>query len=235
MKAALNGVLNCSIRDGWWDEWSDGQNGWDIATHDEISDLVARDKAEADSLFRLFEDEIVPLFYDRPESWWRKVTHNWASLGPKVTASRMVREYTERLYEPAAAQADAAASDNSSIARSLAAWKPVVRSAWPTVAVTSVDVDVSPATIGESRPVIARVQLGTLTTSDVRVEAVHGRLNDAGDIVDAQHTPMAAENDGTWTATVVTGGSGRYGVGVRVLPHHVGLATPVELGLVTGS
>lgn len=107
MKAALNGALNCSILDGWWDECYDGHNGWAIETADE-DDLDRRDHLEAESLFALFEREIVPLFYRRdqdglPRDWIAKIKHNWRSLGPAVTAARMVRDYTTELYEPAAA------------------------------------------------------------------------------------------------------------------------------------
>lgn len=115
MKAALNGALNCSILDGWWDECYDGENGWAIESAEDDTDLIRRDHFEADSLFDLLEREIVPLFYDRaagnangngpPHRWITKVKHNWRSLGPFVTAARMVRDYTTELYEPAAAAA----------------------------------------------------------------------------------------------------------------------------------
>lgn len=109
MKAALNGALNCSILDGWWDECYDGTNGWAIESDESDTDLVARDHFEADSLFGLLEREIVPLFYERdsddiPHNWIAKIKDNWKSLGPFVTATRMVRDYTSELYEPAAAE-----------------------------------------------------------------------------------------------------------------------------------
>ncbi|MDQ3146236.1 MAG: alpha-glucan family phosphorylase, partial [Actinomycetota bacterium] len=112
MKAALNGALNCSVLDGWWDEWADGENGWSIASAEGIDDLVRRDEVEAESLFSILEDSIIPLFHERREgpmrrAWVRRVKASLASLGPKVSASRMVRDYVEHLYEPTAARADA--------------------------------------------------------------------------------------------------------------------------------
>jgi starch phosphorylase len=103
-KAALNGALNCSVRDGWWDEMSDGVNGWDIPTSDEL-DPAARDAAEAAALYRILEDEIVPLFYDgssQPpaDAWVARVKQAWRSLGPQVVAARMVRDYDTRFYRP---------------------------------------------------------------------------------------------------------------------------------------
>ncbi|MCB1039914.1 MAG: alpha-glucan family phosphorylase, partial [Acidimicrobiales bacterium] len=106
MKAALNGTLNCSILDGWWDEMFDGDNGWAITSAEDLHDLETRDRLEADSLFDLLEHQIVPLFHDRtdasmggvPRGWVRRVKANFVSLGPQVVASRMVRDYVTELY-----------------------------------------------------------------------------------------------------------------------------------------
>ncbi len=101
MKAALNGALNLSILDGWWDELYDGDNGWAIPTSDAPTD-GARDLEEAAALLTLLEREVVPLYYGdgkRPSAaWLAKVRHNWRSLGPAVTAARMVDEYNRRYY-----------------------------------------------------------------------------------------------------------------------------------------
>jgi starch phosphorylase len=116
-KSALNGGLQCSILDGWWDEMYDGDNGWAIATSDrgdadsaghEVSndqDAAVRDKFEAGAIYELLEHQIVPLFYagtGRPTTGWLdKVRHNWVTLGPKVTSTRMVADYRDQLYGPA--------------------------------------------------------------------------------------------------------------------------------------
>ncbi len=102
-KAALNGVLNFSILDGWWDECFDGENGWAIATS-AAEDHEQRDWEEAENLYDILSTEIAPLYYGgngntpSPE-WLAKVRHNWKTLGPFVTASRMLQEYTERIYQ----------------------------------------------------------------------------------------------------------------------------------------
>src|SRR5690606_17029753 len=102
-KAALNGALNCSVRDGWWDEMSDGANGWDIPTSDDL-DPAARDAAEAAALYDILEQQIVPLFHDgddRPSgAWIARVKQAWKSLGPQVVAARMVHDYDVRFYRP---------------------------------------------------------------------------------------------------------------------------------------
>lgn len=110
MKAALNGCLNLSVLDGWWDEWFDGNNGWAIPTADGFGaagDPDRRDDIEAAALYDLVENQVAPRFYDRgthglPVRWIEMVRHTLSTLGPKVLAGRMVREYVTRLYAPAA-------------------------------------------------------------------------------------------------------------------------------------
>ena len=110
MKAALNGALNLSIRDGWWDEWFDGENGWAIPSADGVTDPDRRDDVEAMALYDLIEHQVAPRFYDRDENgvptrWVQMVRHTLKSLGPKVVATRMVRDYVQQLYAPAAQSA----------------------------------------------------------------------------------------------------------------------------------
>lgn len=102
-KSALNGGLNFSILDGWWDECYDGENGWMIQTSDAAT-RAARDEEEAAWLYRVLDDEILPLFYSgdtRPSAAWiSKMRDAWTSLGPYISAGRMVAEYDERIYRP---------------------------------------------------------------------------------------------------------------------------------------
>jgi starch phosphorylase len=102
-KAALNGVLNCSILDGWWAEMSDGRNGWDIPTSDADADEVRDDEESAAALAVLAE--IAAEFHadgrGRPSAaWLDRMRHNWRTLGPKVMSARMVADYQRELYDP---------------------------------------------------------------------------------------------------------------------------------------
>ena len=106
MKSALNGGLNLSIRDGWWDEMYDGENGWAIPTADGVMDPERRDDLEATAFYELVEKQVRTRFYDVdstgvPQRWVSMVRHTLESLGPKVLASRMVRDYVHHLYVPA--------------------------------------------------------------------------------------------------------------------------------------
>ena len=236
MKAALNGALNCSILDGWWDECHNGENGWAIASADDDPDTARRDLREATSLFGLLEREIVPLFYRRgadsvPHGWIDAMKRNRMSLGPFVTAARMVRDYVTELYEPAAASAHAVADHDWARARSLAAWKEATLAAWPAVRVTGVDVDTGVAHEGDERTALAHVELGALSTSDVEVQLIHGSIDSTGDFVGRPATVrMSSGHDGAFSATYRVDAAGPYGLTVRVLPTHPALISPVELG-----
>jgi len=238
MKAALNGCLNCSILDGWWDECYDGENGWAINSADDDPDLGRRDQREATSLFGLLEREIIPLYYDRdaagvPLGWVDKMQHNWRSLGPFVTAARMVRDYTTEFYEPAAATSRHALADHAAAARDLATWKRRVRDAWPVVKVVDIEADTSPAHEGDRRQVRAHVEIDGLEVDSITVQALHGPINSEGDFVGTPRSvTLRRTESGVWEADYVIGEAGPYGITVRAMPSHPSLISPVEMGMV---
>ena len=130
MKAALNGALNLSIRDGWWDEWFDGENGWAIPSADGVADPDRRDDLEASALYDLIENSVAPRASTTatgeegvPTRWVQMVRHTLKTLGPKVLATRMVGEYVRRLYAPAAASSRRMIADDFAAARALAKWR----------------------------------------------------------------------------------------------------------------
>ncbi|WP_278260227.1 glycogen/starch/alpha-glucan phosphorylase [Nocardioides convexus] len=106
MKASLNGGLNLSILDGWWDEWYEPEFGWPIPSADGLEDYSdKRDDLEAAALYDLIENEVAPRFYDVdsegvPLRWVEMLRHTWANLGPKVLATRMVRDYIAQALRP---------------------------------------------------------------------------------------------------------------------------------------
>ncbi len=239
MKAALNGALNCSVLDGWWDEWFDGTNGWAITSALESEDLAQRDALAAANLFELLAAEIVPLFYERaaggvPRAWLGRVKAAFASLGPKVTARRMVRDYVADYYEPAAASADRALAEGAKAAKDLAAWRARVLAGWDGVRVVDVETDTSSAELGALRPVAVRVALNGLRPDDMAVQVLHGAVGPGDELItpDAVTLAHAADRDGAgvFAGSFPCDTAGRHGFTVRVLPAHGDLASPVELG-----
>jgi starch phosphorylase len=242
MKAALNGALNLSILDGWWDECFDGDNGWAISSAEHEEDLEKRDQIEAGSLFELLEHQVVPLFYERsqgpvPRRWVQRMQRSLVTLGPFVTAARMVRDYTEGLYEPTAAAADARAAEAYRSARELAAWKEKVVAAWPGVHVDLLDLPESVTELGTERTVEAVVSLGELGPDDVQVQLLHGPAGQGAELADVTVLPMelAGEADDghlRYSGSFTCDTAGRYGATVRIVPTHPGLVTPLEVGLI---
>ncbi|BBZ51627.1 alpha-glucan family phosphorylase [Mycobacterium heidelbergense] len=251
MKSALNGGLNLSIRDGWWDEWYDGENGWEIPSADGLADETRRDDLEASALYDLLEQAVAPKFYERnehgvPPRWIEMVRHTLQTLGPKVLASRMVRDYVESYYTPAAeslhrtvAPADEASGEFGA-ARELAAYRRRAEGAWPKITVTDVDSTGLPDTpaLGSKLTLTATVDLAGLRPDEVTVQAVVGRV-DATDAlldpvtVDMSYTGTAEAGNQVFSTTTPLPLAGAVGYTVRVLPHHPMLAAGNELGLVT--
>jgi starch phosphorylase len=252
MKAAINGSLNCSILDGWWDEMFDGENGWAISSAETYEDLAKRDEVEAESLFDLLERQIVPLFYERyggpvPRRWVRRVKASLRSLGPQVSASRMVRDYVEEMYEPAATRVDTLTAGGGERAKALSAWKQALARAWPAVRVVSVDTESTLVDLGASKKVEAVVALGQLEQRDVEVQLLHGPVGANEELQPAAVVTMElvgldepapggggeAKNLHRYSGSFACERAGRYGFTVRVVPSHEDLRTFAELGCVT--
>ncbi len=213
MKSALNGGLNLSIRDGWWDEWYDGENGWEIPTADGLTDEHRRDDLEAAALYDLLERAVTPKFYERdargvPTRWVEMVRHTLQVLGPKVLASRMVRDYTTNYYLPAARALRRSIESGETgrpefnvafgAARELADYRQRVEKAWPHIEIADVDSYGLPDTplLGSQLTLTAQVRLAGMSADEVTVQAVLGRV-DAGDtLIDPVTVPMMPRGDG---------------------------------------
>ncbi len=244
MKAALNGSLNLSILDGWWAEFYDEENGWAIPSADSAGDAAERDKLEATAMYDLIEHQIAPRFYDRgadgvPTRWVQSIRHTLSTLSPLLSADRMVQEYVNRLYVPAAHAEAAISADSFAGARGLASWKARVTAAWPLVAVTHVEsggVDAVPQ-VGDVLHVRAQVQLDGLSPDDVAVEVVYGRAREGDRLEAPRHVALDAEPSAAGSAVQFSGSvpltrAGSFGYNVRVVPRHPLLASAAELGLV---
>ncbi len=243
MKAALNGGLNLSILDGWWDEWFDGDNGWAIPSADGVEDPDRRDDIEAAALYDLLEDEVTPRFYDLdgdrvPTRWIEMVRHTLKSLGPKVLASRMVADYVRQLYTPAALGSRRVSSDNQTVV-DLAKWKAKVRSGWPHVRIEHVEssgVSDAPA-LGSNLTVRVFAALGDLTPDDVDVQVVHGRV--AGDdqlrdprVASLTHAETYEAGRHRFEADIPLDHTGPFGYTVRILPKNELLVSSADVGVV---
>ncbi|WP_420110839.1 alpha-glucan family phosphorylase [Pseudactinotalea sp.] len=247
MKAALNGSLNLSILDGWWDEMYDGHNGWAIPTADGVEDADRRDDLEAAALYDLIENTVAPRFYDRDEHglplhWLENVRHTLATLGPKVQATRMVRDYVEQLYAPVALSYRDADGPGHTGAVELAEWKAKVRAAWPSVRVDHVESEGlhDAVKVGDHVTVKAFVSLGDLAPSDVEVQMNYGLVADNDEIADfgtasLELTDTYEGGRHQFARAFTLQQAGPFGYAVRIVPKHADLAAPTELALVTNA
>jgi starch phosphorylase len=251
MKSALTGGLNLSVRDGWWDEWYDGADGWAIPSADGVEDPERRDVLESNALYDLLGLTVAPRFYDTgqdglPRRWLEMVGHTLRALGPRVQASRMVRDYVEELYVPAARASRTLGDGPDALgqpvpfaaARDLAVWKRRVTRAWGGVRIEHVEADGAEPSLGAVLDVRVTVALGELSPDDVNVEVVYGRVGDADEIIHPAVSSLELEagpEDGVarFAGKAELGRPGPFGYTLRVVPRHPLLASDAELGLVT--
>jgi starch phosphorylase len=228
MKAGLNGILNLSILDGWFDEAYETSGGWAVGDRDEYAD--GQDDLHAGAIYSLLESEIVPLYYERneqgyPEEWMRRVKQCLKHLSPNYNSTRMVEDYNRQMYEPAHRAFVEVCKDNFESAKRKVHWNAQVERAWENVGFVEIGAG-EDARILSGQPVILRavVNLAGLRPADVKVEAVVGRVGADGHLEDTQVMTLApaSELGSAWvfTAQFVPAQTGRLGYAMRISPNH---------------
>ena len=244
MKAAVNGAINISVLDGWWDEAYDGTNGWAIGHGEEYDDPGYHDQVESQAIYRMLENEVVPMFYARgrdglPREWIRRMKNAMRTVCPVYSASRMVREYTERMYLPAGQRWDALSANGLERAEALAAWRERVRANWKDVGVQSVEAEtVTALEAGTTRPIRAEIVLGALAPKDVSVALYSGLLSGDGEITAATVSEMKVEGSPRtgvykYSGTLQAHMTGLHGFRIRILPAQEDLANPLQMNCIT--
>jgi glycogen phosphorylase len=239
-KASLNGVPNCSIIDGWWEEGYNGANGWAIGEQREYVDGETRDETDAQSLYATLEERIIPAYYearhdDVPHLWTAIMKEAIRTLAPAFSMRRMLKDYTEQLYQPALRHGEQMDEDRFQLARELAAWKQRVAAAWDGVSIRAIGPLEGQVAVGQSTPVEAFVRLGALTPADVEVALV-AALDENGTLRALHSVPMqpgepTSEGEIRYRAALTADANGSLVYGVRMRPSHPGLAHPFAMGL----
>jgi len=242
MKAAMNGVLNVSILDGWWDEAYDPRIGWAVGRGEQYEDPKLEDGIEGTALYDLLEREVVPQFYTRgidglPREWIRRMKASMRETGKRFSCHRMLLEYAERYYLPGQEAQARLASDGFAAAKALAAYLERVRRSWAGLRVEGLSSS-SPSIlkVGEAISVRAKVNLAGMSPDDVLVELYHGAVSSQGEILQPRRLEMRpGATEGAWTAYAADApadATGRQGYTMRVLPRHPALPHPFLPGLV---
>jgi starch phosphorylase len=245
MKVVANGGLNLSILDGWWDEAYTHDVGWAIGHGEEYTDTAYQDQLEANALYEILEESVIPLFYMRgrdqlPVEWIRMMKTSMHQLTPVFNTDRMVREYCQRFYMKAKEHYERLSSDAFAPAYQLAEWKSQLFRSWSSVTIESAEMlngTPEPFKVDTDIPVKATVRLGALKPEDVTVEMYVGRLDEYRRFREGEIIGMQVEQDlgegrylysGAYHCTHV----GHRGIGVRVVPYHTDFATKHEMGLI---
>jgi glycogen phosphorylase len=243
MKAAMNGLPNLSILDGWWDEADYVRTGWPIGQGEMYADSNYQDEVEANAIYDLLEQEIIPMFYDRdreglPRRWIAKMKDAIRLNCPTFNTSRMLADYAHKGYFPASDRHYIVSARTYQAGKDLAHWKAKVVRGWSAIEIRTVDAAApEDINVNQSFPVKAILKLGDLSPEDVSVELYLGTVGTNGKItnpttITMNHSGDDSNSDRVYTANVAYAASGLQGLALRVLPHHPNLSSAYELGLI---
>jgi starch phosphorylase len=241
MKAGINGVVNLSVLDGWWDEGYSGDNGWAIKpASDSLSD-AARNAEEARTLYELLQDQVIPGYYDRGSmgyapDWVKRMKRSMATILPQFTANRMVGDYLRQFYGPAARQGRRFVREDFQGARDVASWKNRMRQAWNGVGIRRIDVPTTRTAFGNRVRIEVAATLNGLKASDVRVELriespVSGSPDPSKRGPVFTHASTLESGEERFVLDLTPESCGQFHYQVRVYPHHDLLTHRLETGL----
>lgn len=238
-KAAINGVINLSVLDGWWGEGYDGKNGWAIHPHAQHIDHSLREKEEAADLFNILEHEVIPMYFNQGNqgysSQWVKMSKaSMKSCIPRFNAQRMVVDYVSRFYSRARQQSKRFSRNDAQPARELAEWKNRIRKNWSKVSIERIgDID-EQIHNNDSLPVRISAHLADLQPQDVTVECLVGKLRRSGKFLLKEKFAFnysGKEGDQhIFELDLKPATSGLNHYKIRMYPHHELLSHPFELG-----
>jgi starch phosphorylase len=231
MKVLVNGGINLSELDGWWAEAYTPEVGWALGDGQEHDDDPAWDAAEAEALYDLLEREVIPEFYARdgqgiPTAWVTRMRKSMASLTPRFSADRTVRQYTEQHYLPGAATYRERTADKGTAGRQMAEWQRAVQQAWPALRFGEMHVE----TNGEWHVFETQAYLGDLDPNAVRVELYADGVNGDGPARQemGRVRQLAGAPPGYAYRARVPATRPAADYTARAIPRHSGVAVPLE-------
>ena len=239
-KAAINGVLNLSVLDGWWAEGFTGDNGWAITPHCSPFSTEFCDREEAGELLDLLEREVIPLYFERnshgySRGWVERAKAAMKTIIPRFNAERMVADYLHHYYVPARDHGLRLAADDRAGARTLVRWKQRVLQGWPQVRLALADTASPSLFQDEALRLTVAVELGSLVPQDIVVECVFGREIATGDVETLSTHPLFHDGqlpDGRarFHLDLRPPATGLLNYQIRAYPWHPLLAHRFELG-----
>jgi len=229
MKAAVNGVLNVSILDGWWCEGYSEQRGWRIGNGEEYDDHFYQDAVESQALYNLLEDDIIPCFYDRknggvPSRWLTMMKASMQMVLQDFGAQFMVKQYEKKFYLPAVAQYHRLVEAEADQARKLTAQRQRLKNLWGGIRIEPPTRDQDgPFRVGDKVRISTVVHLGDLRPDEVDVELYYGSFKSVDALTTSQTQQMQMQEDRgdtfLYSCEIICEASGRFGFTARVTPH----------------
>ncbi len=230
MKAAINGSLNLSVLDGWWDEGYRPEIGWTIGNGEEYEDHAYQDAVESQALYNTLENEVIPLFYDRkngdlPAAWIEMMKAAMKTAMEDFCSLRMIRDYTEQLYAPAAGWYERLTADGESEARRLAELHRRLRRHWKEIRLGPPQR--SPQgmqRVGDAVAITVEVHLGHLLPEEVDIEIYYGQYKSHAELINSRVVAMEkmedrGEGNYLYGCRLTCETAGRFGFAVRATPH----------------
>lgn len=241
MKAGINGTINLSVLDGWWEEGYDGKNGWAVKPVSDDTEAVLRDKDESQSFYEILQDQVIPMYYRRGKfgyssDWVKMAKYSMTSLLPRYNATRMVSEYVKKFYVPANKQGAHYAKDDFANAKNLAAWKAKVSASWAGVSLHRLDAPCKRIDFGNTLNFKVAAKLNGLQPDDVMVELLLCRQYKKMKLSSFQHfrfkfAGMGEKQEHLFVLDHVPELCGRQEYYLRMHPYHPLLTHPLEMGM----
>lgn len=226
MKAAVNGVLNVSVLDGWWCEAYNGENGWAVGGGEEYTDLFLQDEIESRIVYDLLEKEIVPLFYNRsndglPRGWIKKMKNSMLTICPIFNTHRLIEDYTRKFYIEADKNYHNYKNNNWELTKNYTSWVNRIYLSWDKIKVISTKDNIKDVLhLKEKIEVEAKIFLDKVSSSDVAVQLYWGYLDSKNRITDPKIVEMQVidEQNGVYKGEIISDRVGHCGYTVRILP-----------------
>lgn len=229
IKAAVNGVLNVSILDGWWAEGYAEERGWKVGNGEEYPDIDYQDSIDSQALFNVLENDVIPSFYDRkngdvPDKWVQMMKESMKMAMQFFCSRIMVDKYAKQFYQPAAEQHYLLQENHAEMAKKWVFQNERLHSLWKNIRLKPPNRDAEePFRVGETFRVTAEVDLGELRPDEVEVEIYHGNLKSIDILTNSHVEKMSVlEDHGNgnflYGCTLECRESGRYGFTARVTP-----------------
>ena len=240
-KAAVNGVINFSILDGWWAEGYTSNNGWIIGSNKEYTNYEEQDREDSESIYQTLENKIIPMYYEQDKNgvsrrWMEMMKNSIITNAPRYSTSRMLIDYTSKLYMPLCNLTKTYYEDIAKVSE-FNTWKKELRKNWNDIKIIQ-EQNANNITInaGEKIPVTCKIELPNLDKNSIEVQVYCGRIQENGIIENAKKIPMtyvtSQDNVHTYTAQIELETGGNYGYTFRVIPKHDMLLDAANLDLI---